>query len=254
MANAAPRLAMDPYVPRLGAEWDLDAPDDLWRELPATCCFVDISGFTALSERLARRGRIGAEELTEVLNHVFSRMLEVVYAKGGALLKFGGDALLLAFADDDHARIAAEAAVAMPRRCSGSPGRCPRPSAGSISACPSESTAGRFTSSRRRFAPGAPDHGASRNGHDPDGADRRGGRDRDESRHRLPTPSGRSRSCQGRRPSPPLAPGRPERDRGRRPLDPSPRPWSKRAFPGVSASGLGKAAVNQSTGWPLSDS
>ncbi len=113
MANAAPRLAMDPYVPRLGAEWDLDAPGDLWRELPATCCFVDISGFTALSERLARRGRIGAEELTEVLNHVFSRMLEVVYAKGGALLKFGGDALLLAFADDDHARIAAEAAVAM---------------------------------------------------------------------------------------------------------------------------------------------
>ena len=113
MANAAPRLAINPYVPRVGAEWDLDAPGDLWRELPATCCFVDISGFTALSERLARRGRIGAEELTEVLNHVFSRMLEVVYAKGGALLKFGGDALLLAFANDDHARIAAEAAVAM---------------------------------------------------------------------------------------------------------------------------------------------
>ncbi len=113
MANAPPRLSMGPYVPRMAAEWDLDAPGDIWREVPATCCFVDISGFTALSERLERRGRIGAEELTVVLNHVFSRMLEIAYEKGGALLKFGGDALLLAFAGNDHARMAAEAAVAM---------------------------------------------------------------------------------------------------------------------------------------------
>jgi class 3 adenylate cyclase len=92
-----------PYVPRLAADWDLDAPGVSWRSLDATCCFVDISGFTALSERLARRGRIGAEELTEVLNHDFSRMLGVAYEKGGSLLKFGGDALLLAFVSDDHA-------------------------------------------------------------------------------------------------------------------------------------------------------
>jgi class 3 adenylate cyclase/predicted ATPase len=85
----------------------------LWQEREASCCFVDISGFTALSERLARRGRIGAEELTEVLNHVFSRMLDVAYSKGGALLKFGGDALLLAFLGADHATMAAESAVAM---------------------------------------------------------------------------------------------------------------------------------------------
>ncbi len=113
MANAPPQLSMGPYVPRMGAEWDLDAPGEMWREVPATCCFVDISGFTALSERLERRGRIGAEELTVVLNHVFSRMLEIAYGKGGALLKFGGDALLLAFGGDNHARMAAEAAVAM---------------------------------------------------------------------------------------------------------------------------------------------
>ena len=101
------------YVPRIAAEWDLDSPDTNWRELDATCCFVDISGFTALSERLARRGRIGAEELTEVLNHVFGRMLGIAYDKGGSLLKFGGDALLLLFSGDDHAVFGAEAAVAM---------------------------------------------------------------------------------------------------------------------------------------------
>src|SRR3954447_5866031 len=102
-----------PYVPRLAAEWDVETPGARWRELEATCCFVDISGFTALSERLARRGRIGAEELTEVLNHVFARMLAVAYEKGGNLLKFGGDALFLMFTSEDHALVAAQAAVAM---------------------------------------------------------------------------------------------------------------------------------------------
>ena len=87
----------------MAAEWELDNPGARWCELDATCCFVDISGFTALSERLARRGRIGAEELTEVLNHVFGRMLGIAYGKGGSLLKFGGDALLLLFTGDDHA-------------------------------------------------------------------------------------------------------------------------------------------------------
>jgi class 3 adenylate cyclase/predicted ATPase len=113
MADGHSGFLLDAYIPRMAAEWDLDAPGALWREMDATCCFVDISGFTALSERLARRGRIGAEELTEVLNHVFSRMLEVAYVKGGALLKFGGDALLLAFTGDDHPTMAAESAVAM---------------------------------------------------------------------------------------------------------------------------------------------
>src|SRR6516164_3743018 len=113
MANTRSGLPLHVYMPRMASEWELDAPHALWRELDATCCFVDISGFTALSERLARRGRIGAEELTEVLNHVFSRMLEVAYGKGGALLKFGGDALLLAFTGEDHATMAAESAVAM---------------------------------------------------------------------------------------------------------------------------------------------
>src|SRR5215472_9023145 len=108
MGNGTGGIPLSPYVPRIGVEWQLDAPGARWRELDATCCFVDISGFTALSERLAKRGRIGAEELTEVLNHVFSRMLGVAYSKGGALLKFGGDALLLAYTGDDHARMAAE--------------------------------------------------------------------------------------------------------------------------------------------------
>ncbi|MDQ1533547.1 MAG: hypothetical protein QOF28_1308, partial [Actinomycetota bacterium] len=100
-------------MPRVASEWDLDTPGAQWREADATLCFVDISGFTNLSERLARRGRIGAEELTEVLNRVFSEMLELAYDRGGALLKFGGDALLMLFDGADHPMQAACAAIEM---------------------------------------------------------------------------------------------------------------------------------------------
>ncbi len=57
--------------------------------------FVDISGFTKMSERLARHGKVGAEEVTEVLGAVFAKLLAVAYGEDGSLLKFGGDALLL---------------------------------------------------------------------------------------------------------------------------------------------------------------
>ena len=47
--------------------------------------FVDVSGFTSLSERLATKGRAGAEEVTEVMNATFARLLDVAYAYGGGL-------------------------------------------------------------------------------------------------------------------------------------------------------------------------
>ncbi len=84
-----------------------------WTTAHGTLCHVDISGFTSLSERLAALGRVGAEELTEVLDTVFGSMLALVRERGGALLKFGGDALLLLFDGDDHGVQAASAAVEM---------------------------------------------------------------------------------------------------------------------------------------------
>src|SRR4051812_34713823 len=107
------RVDPSPYVPRLAAEWELDAPGVAARQVDGTLVFIDISGFTALSERLAARGRIGAEELTDVLRYVFSEMLSIAYARGGGLLKFGGDALLLLFSGADHAGRASASAVAM---------------------------------------------------------------------------------------------------------------------------------------------
>ncbi len=103
----------DPYVTRVASDWDQNAPGELWQSIDGSLVFVDISGFTNLSEKLARQGRIGAEELTSVLSRVFGSMLDVAYSCGGSLLKFGGDALLLLFDNPEHVNSAVGGAVAM---------------------------------------------------------------------------------------------------------------------------------------------
>ncbi len=102
------------HVPRVALDWDdVVPPGQQWQVLDATMVFADISGFTALTERLATRGRIGAEELIETLNRVFGAMLSQAAIRGGELLKFGGDALLFIFRGDDHAARACRSAVDM---------------------------------------------------------------------------------------------------------------------------------------------
>ena len=77
--------------------------------------FADVSGFTRLSERLARKGKEGAEQLVDVINACFTALLADAYGRGGSLLKFGGDAMLLLFYDESHAVRACGAAAAMRR-------------------------------------------------------------------------------------------------------------------------------------------
>ena len=119
-----------PFVPRLTLEWLKTSPEQRWLELDGTLAFIDISGFTAMSEKLSSSGRAGAEEVTEVMNATFSALLEVAYAEGGGLLKFGGDALLLLYQGEDHALRAAKAAFEM-RRTLRAIGR-PRTSVGAV--------------------------------------------------------------------------------------------------------------------------
>src|SRR5262249_24317532 len=88
------------YLPRLLLQRDRAAFDAGYFEIDGTLMSADLSGFTKLSERLARIGREGAEELTEVLNNCFDRMIAVVTRDGGDILKFGGDALLILYTGD----------------------------------------------------------------------------------------------------------------------------------------------------------
>ena len=101
------------YVARILQQHLVDDPDDRWWTADGTAVFADISGFTKLSESLARKGREGAEQITEAIGHIFELMLAVAYDSGGSLIKFGGDSLLLWFHTEGHAGRACRATVLM---------------------------------------------------------------------------------------------------------------------------------------------
>ncbi|MDX6516169.1 MAG: hypothetical protein QOH73_1835, partial [Gaiellaceae bacterium] len=106
---------LKPYVPRFLIEWLRESPQTTYRTVEGSLAFVDISGFTALTEHLARRGKIGAEVLRDTLDGVFRALLDEAYDWGAGLLKWGGDALLLLYDGDGHEARAARAAWEMQR-------------------------------------------------------------------------------------------------------------------------------------------
>lgn len=63
--------------------------------------FIDLSGFTPLTEDLMRKGHRGAEQLSEILNEIFAPLVELVYARGGFIPYFAGDAFTAIFPMDD---------------------------------------------------------------------------------------------------------------------------------------------------------
>jgi class 3 adenylate cyclase/tetratricopeptide (TPR) repeat protein len=122
MGASDPRLAalregppLTAYVPRLLPAWAAAETGPVHRVIDGSLLFFDITGFTPLTERLARRGREGAEELSNLLDTVFSQLLMDAEDEGGDLLKWGGDALLLLFDGADHGRRAARAGLRMHR-------------------------------------------------------------------------------------------------------------------------------------------
>ncbi|HUA69618.1 MAG TPA: adenylate/guanylate cyclase domain-containing protein, partial [Solirubrobacteraceae bacterium] len=99
----------------------LARPIDVLAEVvECTAVFADVSGFTRLSERLARRGNEGGEQLVDLITATFTALLAEAYGRGGSLVKFGGDAMVLLFYDQQsnqqHTLRACAAAAAMRRR------------------------------------------------------------------------------------------------------------------------------------------
>ena len=76
-------LSFAPYVPRIVREW-LNSPDptSMHQSIEGTAVFVDVSGFTRMSERMARLGKVGAEEVTGIIGDTFSQLLEEAYVYG----------------------------------------------------------------------------------------------------------------------------------------------------------------------------
>ena len=105
----------DAFAPVPLLRWLLNTPSDRVQAVDGTVVFADLSGFTKLSERLAKTGNEGAELLVDAINTCFSALLADAWASGGSLLKFGGDALLLWFEGPEHALRACASAYAMRR-------------------------------------------------------------------------------------------------------------------------------------------
>lgn len=63
----------------------------------AASLFCDISGFTALTETLMQYKKEGAEALTRALNDIFFPLVHMVYARGGFITTFAGDAFTALF-------------------------------------------------------------------------------------------------------------------------------------------------------------
>ncbi|MEQ8672728.1 MAG: tetratricopeptide repeat protein [Aggregatilineales bacterium] len=71
--------------------------------LDAVTLFIDISGFTPLTETLMQYRRDGAEALTQVLQSVFSPCVHHVYQQGGFISTYAGDAFTAIFPSENHA-------------------------------------------------------------------------------------------------------------------------------------------------------
>ncbi len=60
--------------------------------LEAYTMFIDLSGFTPLTESLMQQGSAGAEQLSVILNDIFEPAVGIVYQFGGFIPYFAGDA------------------------------------------------------------------------------------------------------------------------------------------------------------------
>ena len=88
--------------------------EELPRLAHGAAVFVDISGFTALTEALARElgGRRGAEVLSSTLDRIFAALMEPLHAWDGSVVYFSGDAVT-AWIDADDGSRATACALAM---------------------------------------------------------------------------------------------------------------------------------------------
>ena len=95
------------YLPQPLVRLLRDDPDRDWvgyaHQQPAAVLFADLVGFTPMTELLTAQGREGAEELTRILDQVFTVLIATCEEYGGIVGKFVGDALTVYWAVESDA-------------------------------------------------------------------------------------------------------------------------------------------------------
>ena len=105
-----------PFVPAILTErlvrggMEVAGPDG-WRT-SGVVLVIDITGFMALTERLAEHGPGGAETLAGILNASFGDVIDRIRAHGGDVVSFAGDAVIAVWPTTPDATAAAVIAAA----------------------------------------------------------------------------------------------------------------------------------------------
>lgn len=98
----AARIGLETFLPADRRRAILDGID-LPRRMFGAALFVDLTGFTTLTDRLVRQygARLGAERLSEELGTLFEMAVARVHRHGGSVIGFAGDAITCWFAGRD---------------------------------------------------------------------------------------------------------------------------------------------------------
>ena len=105
-AAADPASALVPFAVFSAAAISQTEPGAVGR-FPGSALFLDVTGFTTLSERLGRQGSAGTEELVRILNEFFEPVIDVVRSSGGEVVAFGGDAVTAVWSGEGSHIVAA---------------------------------------------------------------------------------------------------------------------------------------------------
>jgi len=70
-------------------------------QFEAASMFIDISGFTAMTQTLMKNGKEGAEILTSIINNIFTPAIDAIYNNCGFISTFAGDAFTAIFPSDE---------------------------------------------------------------------------------------------------------------------------------------------------------
>lgn len=107
------------YMPRYLVELDPRPGQPHGKLIEGSFIFADVTGFTALTELLSQQGHArGRELMNQIMNRLFTEILDPLIASGGDLLIFAGDAALVYFPkqdDDQDVPQAIRAALRMER-------------------------------------------------------------------------------------------------------------------------------------------
>ena len=83
----------------------------------AAVLLLDVAGFVETTNRLARRGPNGAEEISNLLNRSFGPLTDIIREHGGDVIAFAGDGMLAMWNDtpriDEAAHLAAQCGLAL---------------------------------------------------------------------------------------------------------------------------------------------